>query len=240
MSFTRFLITTTFFLIICVGFSLGENDTNKPYLDIKEGSYWQYDVEISTPEKHPLQKTVLTESERKNGNIHYKTIEDRISLGNKIINGVKEPVTAIMVYLDEMAFKKECQYLQISDKKVVGVGSSITDSYGKTHHLIFDNPITIAFEDASPGLEWVWETKTINFSFRVLKEEKITVPAGEFDCLCIQAIQKNAGEIISKRTYWYADKIGIIKEMDENYIIKGLYVKKQALLKKYSLSPEKK
>jgi len=59
----------------------------------------------------------------------------------------------------------------------------------------------------------------------VIAKENISVPAGNFDCWKINVSEFNEGILVSKRSYWFSTKIGLIKEVGVKIPSAGVFVK---------------
>ena len=80
----------------------------------------------------------------------------------------------------------------------------------KPPRIQIHNPLKI-------GDTWSWKGKgmmgiDIEDSAKVLKTEKVTVPAGTFNCVVVQVNTVQGGANIEK-TYWYAPNVGMVKSV---------------------------
>lgn len=141
-----------------------------------------------------------------------KTVIQIVSIYNKNVLGKKESV-----------FK---DYYEISDTAWKHVASqNISPQNTETGEIdLFEPPIIVFRYPLKEGYIWEEQTKfkdyynqkKISFTtFKVLGMEEVEVPAGKFKAWKIEEVNKVDGEIVIKKTNWYAKNIGIVKKYYE-------------------------
>jgi hypothetical protein len=77
-----------------------------------------------------------------------------------------------------------------------------------------DSPILFLPKDPETTKEWTVDTKvsgqTIKGTFRAGKD-KVTVPAGNYDCIHIKGTDMEIGATKTTVEYWFAKDVGIVK-----------------------------
>ena len=140
-----------------------------------------------------------------------KTTIERVQIydGPKIIDG--KPYYQNSVYHDG---KFQEGFILGWDGRVLNIAGSHSPD---TPLKLTQNPIPIAQIDMVPGTYWHWPPNApIGDGSRVVAFETIKVPAGTFEAYKV-SIRKNPPGVISLREYWFAPRIGIIKETNRIY-----------------------
>lgn len=108
------------------------------------------------------------------------------------------------------------EFVTISDEAVHVKGQANVDKDGKQINLVWlQSPIPFFRAGLTAGdsmplavfnkQEDLWRVT------RVIGREKVTVPAGDFQAVRLQMFGKD-GEISLRKTYWFAPKVGLVKE----------------------------
>ncbi len=94
----------------------------------------------------------------------------------------------------------------------------VVGSFTEDQKITFANPpIPIAHLNMIAGTYWHWPPQApAGSGSRHIGLEQITVPAGTFDAYKV-SIRKNTQGKITLREYWFAPKIGIVKEQNRIY-----------------------
>lgn len=70
---------------------------------------------------------------------------------------------------------------------------------------------------AAKGSKWVAETHMadgqveVEVTFEITREEKVTVPAGEFQAVVVEKQVMRKGKLMAKSTSWHAVDVGVVK-----------------------------
>ena len=79
---------------------------------------------------------------------------------------------------------------------------------------IFSPPRKELLRNAKIGDKWNWKAKNNvdHLEHRVLRKERVKVPAGTFDAIVVITTGFMEGVTLGKAFTWYVDKIGTVKE----------------------------
>ena len=160
----------------------------------------------------------------------------RVCRGTVEVGDDNEELILIDIFEDgELA---EQEYYEINAEGLFGRGWS-----GKPGQppIISSRGIPIAIPGMKGGKMWRTSVRDSprEFKFRVIDRTTLDLPAGTFDVAQVQ-ITSGSGLNSLKRTLWFAENVGIVKEITTYYNATSIRVRESSELVAWKLAPSRK
>ena len=180
----KLVMASVLILFILLG-CLQQNE-NKDYFPLKVNSYWMYDTDISG------------ESGKQSGVVKFEITN------TEIINGRENYV--MTSYFNGVKSQEEFYYRD---------GDKIMASKRILQNIVYElDPDQLFYDFGSQS--WSWQGKISSMKCKsdgtLIGEEKITVPAGDFNTLKTKLVVTCDGSVATIYR-WFADKVGAVKEI---------------------------
>jgi hypothetical protein len=216
---TKFVLAIASMVFCQLLLAEDEKKVPKPMLELTPGDQWEYRMTIVAPfgSKMPGGEGI-TVKEVADG-IQSQFNKVRIYEGKK---KPKEDAEELDTFRIERNGKLEgIEYSDVRDDVIYARGwKKEGDQPGEV--FLLTKPLLMVAGASQAGDQWEIKsrdgksTPLFKRKFRVFGNEKVKVPAGEFDALRIEVIGIfDTTEI--KRTYWFAKDVGFIKEEKTYY-----------------------
>lgn len=164
---------------------------------------------------------------------HYELVFERkrICGGPVHIDGFDGELIQIDIYEDGHLAEQE--YYEVNDEGLFGRGWS--DQPGEPP-IISRAAIPIAVPGMKGGAMWRTASgeSAKQYKFRVIERTELTLPAGTFDVAQIQILAGNAMNSV-KRTLWFAENVGIVKEITTYYDATSIRIRESSELVSWKL-----
>lgn len=193
----------------------------KSFFAPRPGETWKYKVQKEIPIELQLSELDASRHPEPTESGHLITFEQvRTCLGEREIEGLNEELTTIAITEDGKVLGEE-----LYEISAVGIFSRGWIPAGVEDALanLLPEGVAIATANMQPGQQWqsAGTDPGTPFLFRVIERGKVTVPAGTFEAARIQItsekisihpITEEEHVTYLKRTLWFADGVGVVKE----------------------------
>lgn len=204
----------------------------KDFFQPVKGEVWRYRVQKEIPLQVKLTKEdQARHPERTESGYLFTFDRTRTCNGTRLANQVGEELTSMEVF--EAGERKGEELYDINER---GVYTKAWIPHGMDADqpgILLKEGVVLATPNLQPGQ--VWKGKGAKggreFLFRVIEIGPVTVPAGTFKAARIQMAGSpdNRGRSL-KRTVWFAENVGIVKEEVVSYGPKRTLVREQSEL----------
>lgn len=244
MKLTKLIQTTLIFLPLLLVKSHAQEATTETQEDIlKKGNSWHYDVTLTVPSGTEFQPEFPSKGETTPRGTVYKFTELQQSLGESLVEEIGEKIPKVNIHIDGK-YRKQ-QLLKLSDGILLYFGTYTIDPKNpdKKAGFVTKAPIPIYSDKAQVAEKWEWKhEKILHFQFRVIsKNTSVTVKAGKFnaDKIRMEQIDSNSGKVLTSKEIWFAKGVGVVKEVEKQYIPNGKAIHKILELTKFANEPIK-
>lgn len=181
------------------------------------GESWVYRVEREIPHGVALspEYQALQTEETVNGQL-ITFQRTRTCVGAFELAGVGKPLTIVDVRENEVLKGRELY--DINEEGIFSRGWLSNEEEGSRD--VLSEGLAIARRPLQPGASWEHEGASPGhrFEFRVIERVELEVQAGTFDTVRIRfTSESDDGGLLSKRTIWFAEDVGIVMEETVRY-----------------------
>ena len=176
----------------------------------REGEVWRYKVQKEIPLELRLSEADAARRPERTESSHLITFERvRTCTGTRQPAGAEKMLTTMEIS-ENGEFLGEELY-EISPEAVLSRGWIPASDDEEAN--VLESGVALATAKMQPGQVWegVGRDPGRSFLFRVIEVTKVTVPAGIFEAARIQITSEQEGRGL-KRTVWFAENVGIVKE----------------------------
>lgn len=210
-------------LISAIAFSpvlFAEDD--QPIWNPTVGDAWTYAVTVEVQEGSELPNDVEGQKiEKLEGKTRASFTQTNIYKGLQPIS--KEGPEMHAFYVSNGKTLEEIHYMKITDVSVEAIGVK-QEGQSPQPLMPLSKPIPLAMSSWKGGegfpfmVDYMTDGRKVRMvrKFKVLGWEKLETKAGEFHAMHVQVTGKN-GAIELQRDYWFAPKVGFIKEVKKYY-----------------------
>lgn len=184
------------------------------FFNPKKDEEWTYRVTREVPVTSRLSDQEALRIVAKHDS-HYELAFERkrICGGPVFVDDFDSELIVINIYEDnELA---ELEYYEVTSEGLFGRGWS--DQLDEAP-IISSSAIPIAVPGMTGGAMWrtAAQESAKQYKFRVIERSQLTLPSGTFNVAQIQILAGNAMSSV-KRTLWFAENVGIVKEVSTYY-----------------------
>lgn len=213
----------------------------------RPGEVWKYKVQKEIPIDLRLSKTDAARRPQRTDNAHLITFEQvRTCTGERVLEESGKSLTGITISENGKMLGEELY--QISPEGILSWGWIPVHVKDEDVELLPEG-VPIATPGMQPGETWecLGTDEDSPFLFRVIERGNVTVPAGTFHAARIQITSEKisphpvTGEdhvTYLKRTVWFAEAVGVIKEEIVYYGEQGVRVKQRSELVHWITTPD--
>lgn len=208
-----------------------------------KGNTWHYDVTLTIPSGVDFKPEFKVTGESNTQGTVYKFKEKQQSLGKSNVEEIGIELTKVNIYIADKLRKQ--QLLKIDDGALLYYGTYTIDPNDpkKKAGFVTKAPIPLHSDKAQVAEKWQWKQETIPlFQFRVIsKDSEVSVKAGKFkaDKIRMEQVDNASGKVLVSKEIWFTQGIGVIKEVEKQYIPDGKAIRKTLELTKQSIEPLK-
>ncbi len=224
--------------------SMAEESTSQKQDDILiKGNTWHYDVSLTIPNGVDFAPEFKIPGESTNQGTVYKYKERQQSIGTDKIEEIDFELTKVNIYISDTLRKQ--QLLTMEDGALLYYGTYNLDPNQpeKKEGFITKAPIPLHSEKLQVAEKWQWKHEEIpRFQFRVIsKGSEVTVKAGKFnaDKIRMEQVDNSTNKVLVSKEIWFTKGIGVIKEIEKQYIPEGKAILKVLELTKQGIEPIK-
>ncbi len=195
----------------------------------KPGESWTYEVHRDLPPDTVLNDDdQLRSSSLPGGGFRFTNERHRLCVGVQSPPESDTPLTVLT--LSENGIPSGTEYLDIGPQGMVARGWKQAGTVDLPLKLI-DPGILLAAPGMTGGQTWTSTGPSAeqSFQFRVIERTKLTVPAGTYEAVRLQMNSANDSKAI-RRTLWFAENVGIIKEESIYYDKQRITVRETSVL----------
>jgi hypothetical protein len=177
----------------------------------RKGEVWKYKVQKEIPIELELSEDDAAPPPERTESGHLITFERvRTCTGRKHILPAEKILTTIQI--SENGELRGEELYDLGGEGVISRGWIPAGTPASEAKLLTPG-VTLATPNMRPGQIWesMGREPGRSFLFRVIEQCQVTVPAGTFDTSRIQIISEQDTSAL-KRTVWFAEKVGIVKE----------------------------
>ncbi|MDA0767897.1 MAG: hypothetical protein O3A92_13880, partial [Verrucomicrobia bacterium] len=199
----------------------------------KPGESWTYEVHRDLPPDTVLNDDdQLRSSSLPGGGFRFTNERHRLCEGVQSPPESDTPLTVLT--LSENGIPSGTEYLDIGPQGMVARGWKQAGTVDLPLQLI-DPGILLAAPGMTGGQTWTSTGTSTEqtFQFRVIERTKLTVPAGTYETVRLQMNSANDSKAI-RRTLWFAENVGIIKEESIYYDNQRITVRETSVLTAWS------
>ena len=192
------------------------------------GETWIYEVRREVPFEAGLPAADKAAFPDRTDTSHLTTTERRRTCtGAEQVPGAKHPLTVIDLYEDEQFRGRELY--DINPRGVFSRGWLDAKDNNRSH--VLEQGVAVAPRALVPGTSWLNSGRDAGrlFHFRIVERTSVTVPAGTFETARIQITNHQHGKGL-KRTIWFAENVGIVKEESVYYDASQVHIRERAIL----------
>ena len=187
------------------------------YFNPQNGETWKYKVQKEVPIEIALSVAEASRRPQRTESGHLITFERvRTCTGPRQLEGGAGTVTSMEIL--ENGIRRGEELYDIGPKGIFSRGWLGHEQDKAGARVLLKDPVPIAMTKMQPGQ--VWTASGLDpdrrFLFRVIEHARVTVPAGKFDAARIQITSSLGGKSL-KRTIWFAENVGIVKEESVYY-----------------------
>lgn len=198
----------------------------------KKEEVWKYSVTREVPASASLSDADALHITKKHDSHYEMSFErDRVCGGLVSVDGIDSDLILIDIYENGELVEKE--YYETNSEGLFGRGWA---GGPDQEPVIAQQPIPIAIPAMEGGM--MWHTTSDNaaqqFQFRIIGRDTLDLPAGTFDVAQIQIV---AGDALNsqKRTLWFAENVGIVKEVSTYYTATSIRIRESSELISWQL-----
>jgi|GEM_PF-1209833 len=199
----------------------------------KPGESWTYEVHRDLPPDTVLNDDdQLRSSSLPGGGFRFTNERHRLCEG--VQNPPESDTPLTVLTLSENGIPSGTEYLDIGPQGMVARGWKQAGTVDLPLQLI-DPGILLAAPGMTGGQTWTSTGTSTEqtFQFRVIERTKLTVPAGTYETVRLQMNSANDSKAI-RRTLWFAENVGIIKEESIYYDNQRITVRETSVLTAWS------
>jgi len=209
------------------------------YFSPRPGEVWKYRVQKEIPIGLRLAKNDAARRPQRTDNAHLITFEQvRTCTGTRVLENTDKSLTGISI--SENGEKLGEELYQIGPEGLLSWGWVPANMKDKDVKLLPEG-VPIATTGMQPGESWecVGTNGDNPFLFRVIEQGRVTVPAGTFHASRIQITSEKISPhpvtgkdhvTYLKRSLWFAEEVGVIKEEIVYYGEQNVRVKQRSEL----------
>jgi hypothetical protein len=186
-------------------------ENGRVFFSPRKGEVWKYKVQKEIPIELQLSDDDADPPPERTESGHLITFERvRTCTGRKHILGAEKMLTTMQI----------SENGELRGEELYGLGGEGVISRGwipagtpVSEAKLLTPGVALATPNMRPGQIWerMGREPGRSFLFRVIEQCQVTVPAGTFDTFRIQIISEQDTSAL-KRTIWFAEKVGIVKE----------------------------
>ena len=198
----------------------------------KPGEEWVYRVTREVPVTSDLSERDALRIVRKHDQFYELAFErKRVCAGLVTVGDAQEELLRIDIFDDGQLVEQE--FSEVSAKGLYGRGATSTP--GEDPVLVGEG-IPIAVPGMEGGHMWrsMGKGNSREFKFRVIDRDKLELPAGTFDVAQIQ-IDAGSGMKSYQKTLWFAENVGIVKEVTTHFDTASIQVRETSELMAWNL-----
>jgi len=202
------------------------------FFNPKKDEAWTYRVTREVPVTSHLSDhdalRVVTKHEH-----HYELIFERKRVCGGLVKVEGSEIELVLIDIYEDGILAEQEYYEINDEGLFGRGWSGHPGQAPT---ISKSAIPIAIPGMTGGMMWRTsaEKTAKQYKFRVIDRTSLELPAGTFDVAQVQIISGDTSNSL-KRTLWFAENVGIVKEITTYYDATSIRIRESSELVKWHL-----